>query len=98
MKFQEQESGLYIFKPNIKAPINIYPHCKLVTTIEENKNMFTKRQVCNADLARELYRIIGRPGEDVFEDILRTKKNIIVQSLWMTLATLLQFMDLTSPN
>jgi len=65
MKFEEQESGLYIFKPNSKAYINIYPHCTLVTTVEENKKMFTKRQVYNADVARELYCKIGRPGEDV---------------------------------
>jgi len=37
MKFKEQESGLYIFKPNSNTSINIYPHCTLVTTIEENK-------------------------------------------------------------
>jgi len=36
--------------------------------------MFTKRQVYNADLAKELYRKIGRPGEDAFENILRTNK------------------------
>ena len=36
--------------------------------------MFTKRQVCNAELARDLYHKIGRPGEDAFEDILRTNK------------------------
>ena len=52
MKFKEQESGLYIFKPNSKTSINVYPHCTLVTTIEENKMIFTKRQVCNAELAR----------------------------------------------
>ena len=74
MKFKEQESGLYIFKPNCNTFFNIYPHCTLVTTIEENKKMFTKRQVCNAELARDLYRKIGRPGEDAFEDILRTNK------------------------
>ena len=74
MKFEEQESGLYVFKPNSNAPINIYPHCTLVTTVEENKKMFTKRQVYNADLARELYRKIGRPGVDAFENMLRTNK------------------------
>jgi len=36
--------------------------------------MFTRRQVYNADLARELYRKIGRPGEDAFENILRTNR------------------------
>ena len=40
----------------------------------ELRKMFTKRQVCNADLARELYCKIGRPGEDAFEDILQTNK------------------------
>jgi len=59
MKFEEQESGLYILKPNSNTSVNIYPHCTLATTIEENKKMFTKRQVCNAELARDLYRKIG---------------------------------------
>ena len=59
MKFEEQESGLYIFKPNCNTFFNIYPHCTLVTTIEENKKMFTKRQVCNAESARDLYLKIG---------------------------------------
>ena len=36
--------------------------------------MLTKRQVYNANLARELYRKIGRPGEDAFENILRTNR------------------------
>ena len=74
MKFEEQESGLYVFKPSNNTSINIYPQCTLVTTVEENKKMFTKRQVYNADLARELYRKIGRPGEDAFENLLRTNK------------------------
>ena len=26
MKFKEQESGLYVFKPNINTSVNIYPH------------------------------------------------------------------------
>jgi len=73
-EIRRQESGLYIFKPNSNASINIYPHCTLVTTVEENKKMVTKRQVYNADLARELYRKIGRPGEDAFENILRTNR------------------------
>jgi len=36
--------------------------------------MFTKRQVYNADLARDLYHKIGRPGEDAFENILWTNR------------------------
>ena len=74
MKFEEQESGLYVFKPKINTSVNIYPACTLVTTVEENKKMFTRRQVFNADLARDLYRKIGRPGVEAFEDILRTNK------------------------
>jgi len=74
MKFEEKESDLYIYKRNSNTSINVISHCTLVTTIEENKKMLTKRQVCNAKLAQNLYHKIGRPGEDAFEDILWTNK------------------------
>jgi len=42
MATKEQESGLYIFKPNSNTSFIAYPQCTLVTTIKENKKMFTK--------------------------------------------------------
>jgi hypothetical protein len=45
-------------------------------TVAENKKVFTKRQIDAADLARELYRKLGRPGAARFMDIIR--KNLII--------------------
>jgi len=42
MRFEEQDSGYYIFKPNSNTPINFYPQCTLVTTVEEHKRCSQK--------------------------------------------------------
>lgn len=58
MKFIEHLSGLYVFKPetmpNNSTSVSAYLQCTLVNIVEENKKMFTKRQVDLADKAREL--------------------------------------------
>jgi hypothetical protein len=48
----------------------------LVQTVQENKSHFTKREIAAADQARSLYRMLGRPSQQKFEDIL--SKNIIL--------------------
>jgi len=50
MKLKDQTSGIYIFKPNINTSVSACPHCTLVTTLEENKYVFTKIQVSNAEI------------------------------------------------
>ncbi|KAI2512541.1 Reverse transcriptase (RNA-dependent DNA polymerase) [Fragilaria crotonensis] len=67
-KFVEHDNGLYVFVPNSSADVTGYT---LVSTVAENKRMFTQREIRNADLARELYRKIGRPNEAEFQSILR---------------------------
>ncbi|GAX20129.1 hypothetical protein FisN_17Lu131 [Fistulifera solaris] len=49
-------------------------HRKDVTTVEANKKLFTTRQVQQADEARRLYRIVGRPGMRAFEAWLRKNR------------------------
>ena len=73
MKFTEHDSGLYVFKDNFtNAPVSGYT---MVTTVAEQKKLFSKREVKAADVARDLYRKIGRPSEAEFQDIL--KRNLI---------------------
>jgi hypothetical protein len=45
-------------------------------TVAENKKAFTKRQIEAADMARQLYQKLGRPGAARFMDIIR--KNLII--------------------
>ena len=73
MKFTEHDSGLYVFKDNFtNAPVSGYT---MVTTVAEQKKLFSKREVKAADVARDLYWKIGRPSEAEFQDIL--KRNLI---------------------
>ena len=60
MKFKEHKSGLYYY--------NIQPHgYSFAQTVAENKLMFTKAEVDQADKARELYCMIGYLSEKDFK-------------------------------
>ena len=43
----------------------------MLQTVEQNKNMFNKKELNAADQALKLYQTIGRPGYQVFFDILQ---------------------------
>ena len=43
----------------------------MVSTVAEQKKLFIPRQVRNADAARDLYRLLGRPSEADFQRILK---------------------------
>jgi hypothetical protein len=47
-----------------------------VSTVVDNKALFVAREIDAADKARELYRKLGRPSQQQFEDIL--SKNVIM--------------------
>ena len=69
MKFVEHDSGLYIYNPNVtNPPVTGYT---LLSTVAAQKKLFTPRQVRDADKARELYRLLGRPSAADFQSILR---------------------------
>ncbi len=78
MKFAEHASGLCVYdsstrpKRQTRASVNAYT---MVSTVAEQKKLFSRQQVAAADLARDLYRKIGRPGEAEFYLILT--KNLI---------------------
>jgi hypothetical protein len=85
MIFVEQPDGLYAFDTRISpsnqgahdTPSNSSPPpFSLLQTVKENKSWFTRREIEAADNARRLYRILGRPSQKKFEEILA--QNIII--------------------
>ena len=71
MKFVEHASGLYVFATDktTSESVNAYT---MVSTVAEQKKMFSRREITAADEARALYRKIGRPDEAEFQHILRS--------------------------
>ena len=64
MKFVEHSSGLYVFKGNsTNDHVTSYT---LLSTVAEQRKMFSRRDVKAADTAREQYRKLGRPSEADF--------------------------------
>jgi hypothetical protein len=67
MRFDEHPSGLFMYSPKSKTS-SAYT---LLNTVADNKAIYTKRQITQADDARRLYRLLGRPDESVFHTALR---------------------------
>jgi Reverse transcriptase (RNA-dependent DNA polymerase) len=67
MKFLEYANGLYFHDP--EAPTSDFT---FVSTVQQNKQLFTNREVTNADAALALHQKLGRPSQQVFENILKT--------------------------
>jgi hypothetical protein len=61
MTFLERACGLYVYDPSYASsrPVTAYT---MVSTVTEQKQMFSHRNVHNTDVARQLYRMIGRPA------------------------------------
>ena len=62
MKFKEVQSGLYTWIPG--STDNIYnkknSSYSFLSLVSDNKNKFTRREIKQAEKARELYRYIDR--------------------------------------
>jgi hypothetical protein len=68
MDFTEHPSGLYVHDVNpISKPVADYT---FLSTVAANRKLFTPRQVQQADAARKLYRMLGRPDEKTFRHAL----------------------------
>ena len=69
--FVEHTNGLYLLVPSVnpttKLPIHNY---SCVSTVMDNRAVFTCREVEGADHARQLYRTIRHPSQQKFEAIL----------------------------
>ena len=75
MSFHEHPSGLYIH--SLQRHFSNAPECTLLlATVAANKKSFTPREISQADAARRLYRLLGRPDEKVFRDLLKQKQII----------------------
>ena len=85
IKFKQNQEGLYVYKPttnymkSVARQKGMNPpverHNYLVSSVEENKMGYTKRQFEDAKRARRLYHIVGCPTVENFKHILR--QNII---------------------
>ncbi|KAI2499682.1 Reverse transcriptase (RNA-dependent DNA polymerase) [Fragilaria crotonensis] len=70
MSFVEHPSGLYVYDGN-QHPNSSVTAYTLVSTVADQKKLFSRRQIEAADAARALYRKIGRPDEAEFQTILQ---------------------------
>ena len=80
MKFKCNE-GLYYYDTNSnnhsKSKVNNYG-VNLLNTVANNKSFFTKRQIKNAETARQLQQCIGWPSSDAIK--IYISKNMINNS------------------
>ena len=80
LKFKECQDGLYFFDMTTlnknKNGINDYSTCIsstsnsnlcLLNTVENNKSLFTKKQIKTAEIARKLQQNMGFLGNEVFK-------------------------------
>ena len=74
-KFKECHDGLYFLDTSITSNLNHnnaitnYLSC-LLQTVQQNKSVFTKNEISNADKARKIQEIIGWPSDTTFKSII----------------------------
>ena len=78
MPFIEHPSGLYVYNPNPNDNVSAYT---LLSTVAEQKRLFSRREIEAADEARALCRKLGRPGDD---DFIRLLANNNIQNCPVT--------------
>ena len=81
--FLEGTNGLYFYdttKPNnhIKPTVSAYSAYSFLSTVDDNKSLFTSRQIKGAEAARQLQERIGWPSVKDFKRYLNT--NSIINS------------------
>jgi len=67
IKFTRTSNGLYVYKPND----HVLGSVSLLNTTKENEQMYTRRQIARAKVARKLYHNIGTPSIRDFKAIIR---------------------------
>ena len=72
MELVEQPSGNYVFKPTYNSDTTITAYNMLVSTVTQQKRVFTRRQVEATDVEQELYHKLGRPNKSEFCTYCRT--------------------------
>ena len=67
MLFKMHSSGLHYYDPFNKD-------FNFINTVDTNKAVFTKRQIANADKARELYASLAYPSNADYKQILKSNQ------------------------
>ena len=71
LRFVEHTNGLYLLLPSANRTTKFPAHSySCVSTVADNRAVFTCQELEGADHARQLYRTIGRPSQRKFETIL----------------------------
>ena len=73
MKFREHPCGLYVYAASNDSSVGVNKYT-MVTTVAAQRELFTRREIAAADLARDLYRKLGRPSEAEFQRLLRANQ------------------------
>jgi hypothetical protein len=68
MKFLESSHGLYYYDTKAKTTSANY---WFINSVQENKSLYTKQQLKNADLATRVYELVGRPSHANFTKEIR---------------------------
>jgi Reverse transcriptase (RNA-dependent DNA polymerase) len=73
VKFIRSGNGLYYYKPSIKknAISNAQVKDIKIESVEENKAMYTDRQIKRAKTARQIYHALGTPSVNDFKAVLK---------------------------
>ena len=84
MKFVKHDSGLYVYDTTAAARHRhsssaSVPAHTMVSTVADQKQLFSRRQIAAADVARELYRKIGRLDEVSSALFLSNNKYVTAQ-------------------
>ena len=66
MKFLKSREGLYFHDATV-----VKQEIQFLQTVDQQKSLFTHRQVKDAILARKIFSLIGRPGHDDFVEFVR---------------------------
>jgi aminopeptidase-like protein len=70
VKFKRSENGLYYMKPNYTTTnTSLVNHS--IESVDENKKLYTNRQMERAKAARQLYHALGTPSPNYFKSIIK---------------------------
>jgi hypothetical protein len=80
MKFFKHPLGLYVFTCNANTTNTVTANT-MVSTVAEQKKLFSQCKVDSADGTCELYQKLGRPNKAEFQSILRNSSSTTVQMM-----------------
>jgi hypothetical protein len=71
IRFKKSPSGLWYYQPSKSSNTN-KNETTMINMVEENKKLFSERQVAKACKARELYNVLGSPSIQDFKAIVNS--------------------------